>query len=185
MRFLIKRLFNSSKDNQDQRNPILDFELELARIKYDSELRREDSIIEQSGRMQSAFSFMLAAIAIVAAILSNHSGAIPLGVSIASVSSVMCCLMVSLILATVSQSRKTQKLWADINQQREYIESNENIFEDVDVRTKHLLDMYEEHQKSLTENNRKRVELVVWSMRTFYVSIGLCLLWFVIILYLL
>lgn len=35
---------------------------EISTLKYESELRREDSLIQQFGHMQAAFSFMTAAI---------------------------------------------------------------------------------------------------------------------------
>lgn len=171
-----------NESDKEEITEVLKFELELAKIKYDSEIRREDSVIQQGSRMQSVFSFMLTAVAVVATILSNNSGVVPFKLSIGIIASIVFGLLVSLILATMTQSRRKQELWANVDEQNNNIESNEEAFRDANTRIKYLVELYARHQKSLTDNNRARVNLVIWSMRTLYFTIGLCVLWFVVVM---
>ena len=46
---------------------------EYAKFRYENELRREDSIIRQASQMQTAFSFVTAAMFMVAPIVIEYS----------------------------------------------------------------------------------------------------------------
>lgn len=46
----------------DEIRKATEYEVHITRLKYENELRREDSLIHQAGNMQSAFSFSTAAL---------------------------------------------------------------------------------------------------------------------------
>ena len=64
----------------------------LARSAYEEEKKREESIIEQAGRMQSAFSFVIAALFMLAQILLSYT-ILSSAFLIASISSVSITLL--------------------------------------------------------------------------------------------
>jgi len=114
-------------DNNTAREITL-FECEMAKIKYESELRREDSIIQQSGSMQTAFSFSTAALFMVAPIAIEYRGVLSLTFFLIAFSTITIALMFSLFAATVAQRRKAQDLFPDVADQLKYIEDNESFF---------------------------------------------------------
>ena len=59
------------KENKIQRDITAHIK-ELALLKYEDELRREDSLINQASQMQTAFSFTSAALFMVAAIAVEY-----------------------------------------------------------------------------------------------------------------
>lgn len=156
------------------------FECEMAKIKYESELRREDSIIQQSGHMQTAFSFSTAALFMVAPIAVDYRGCLSLTFFLVAFSSLTLVLLLSLFAATMAQRRKAQDLFPDSSDQIKYIEDNEELFATEEQRNKYLANSYADVQLSLTENNRNRVKWVQYSMRAFYIALGLSVFWFVV-----
>ena len=49
---------------------------EMAKVKYENEIRREESIIQQASQMQTAFSFITAALFMVAPIAIEYRGTV-------------------------------------------------------------------------------------------------------------
>lgn len=156
------------------------FECEMAKIKYESELRREDSIIQQSGHMQTAFSFSTAALLMIAPIAVDYRGCLSLTFFLVAFSSITLVLFFSLFATTMAQRRKAQDLFPDSSDQIKYIEDNEKLFATEEQRNKYLAKSYADVQLSLTENNRNRVKWVQYSMRAFYIALGLSVFWFVV-----
>lgn len=156
------------------------FECEMAKIKYESELRREDSIIQQSGHMQTAFSFSTAALFMVAPIAVEYRGILSLTFLLVAFSTITFVLLFSLFAATMAQRRKAQDLFPDTSAQIKHIEDNEELFATEEQRNKYLAKSYADVQLSLTENNRNRVKWVQYSMQAFYIAIGLSVFWFVV-----
>lgn len=62
---------------------------ELATLKYDAEEKREQNLIQQSSQMQTAFSFMTAAVFAATAICIEYRGKLTL--NFFSDSSICCC----------------------------------------------------------------------------------------------
>lgn len=82
---------------------------EYSKIKLDSEQRREDSIIQQSNQMQVAFSFLIAAIFMIAPIVIEYRGSLSLIFFLVSLSSIVVALLLSLVFAMLAQSRKKKQ----------------------------------------------------------------------------
>ena len=87
---------------------------ELAILKYDAEEKREINLLQQSSQMQTAFSFMTAALFMAAPICIEHRGVISLEFFLVSVSIVTAFLMASLICASVAQWRWKTETFPDI-----------------------------------------------------------------------
>lgn len=164
----------------DNTTEITQFECEYAKIKYESELRREDSIIQQSGNMQTAFSFTTAALFMIAPIAVEYRGVLSLYFFLAAFSSITFVLLISLFAATMAQKRKTQELFPDVEKQIKYIEDNEQYFSTEAQRQKYLAETYSNVQNSLTENNRERIKWVRRSMTSFYIALGISVFWFIV-----
>ena len=64
-------------DNDEAKNILYEYALELAQEKYDYEIQREQELVQQSGQMQSAFSFMTAALFMVLPIALEYGDNLP------------------------------------------------------------------------------------------------------------
>ena len=179
-----RKYFNKNRKdtqlNDEKISKLLQYCCELAKIKYDSELRREDSIIQQSGHMQTVFSFSTAALFMIAPIVVQYRGSLSLTFLLIVFASITVALLFSLFSATMAQNRQKQVLLPGVAEQIKYIEDNENLFTTEAKRQKYLVKSYAEIQKSLTEKNRKRVCWVQISMWSFYVALSLCCFWFIV-----
>lgn len=155
-------------------------EYDLARIKYESELRREDSLIQQSGHMQSAFAFTTAALFMVLPVLLQYRGTLSLEFCLLSIASITLMLLCSLFGATMAQNRKEQALFPNSTEIIKYIEENEELFSSDIQRYKYYANTYSAVQESLTKINRSRVKQIKASMWCFYAALLLCVFWFVV-----
>lgn len=153
---------------------------EYAKFRYENELRREDSIIRQASQMQTAFSFVTAAIFMVAPIVIEYSRKLSLTFFLIAFSSITIALLFSLLFATLAQNREISKNFEDVSTFIKYVENNENDFETKKQRLKYIIDTYGDVQKDKAIINDKRVKLIRISMWMFYVALGLCAFWFII-----
>lgn len=87
---------------------------ELATLKYDAEEKREQNLIQQSSQMQTAFSFMTAAVFAATAICIEYRGKLTLNFFLIAVSVVTFLLIVSLLLASIAQWRWKTEAFPDI-----------------------------------------------------------------------
>lgn len=87
---------------------------ELATLKYDAEEKREQNLIQQSSQMQTAFSFMTAAVFAATAICIEYRGKLTLNFFLIAVSIVTFLLIVSLLLASIAQWRWKTEAFPDI-----------------------------------------------------------------------
>lgn len=174
------------KSNSDAENDIITLQYrhikELAQLKYEAEEKREQNLIQQSSQMQTAFSFMTAAVFMAVPICVEYRGVIELKFFLASVSSIITFLFFSLIFASVAQWRwKTETL------------------PDIDVIKSSVIDS-PEWEKSLIEHHRinqwvslvgivqqnkatlntRRVYLIMASMVCFYISIASIVISFIV-----
>ena len=113
---------------------------EFAKMKYESEVKREDSIIQQASHMQTAFSFITAALFMVAPIVIENKGSLSLTFFLIAFSSITFALLLSLFLATMAQNRKKNATFPDVCSMRDYVKENESYFENEDQRQKYLTD---------------------------------------------
>lgn len=149
-------------------------EYDLARWKYDSEQRREDSLIRQSGQMQSAFSFITAALFMALPVMVQYRGCLPLEFFLVVGVVITVPLLLSLVFATIAQSRRKQETLQDCAALIAGVEVNEALFQTDTQRLKYLATVYQSLQPSLTENNCFRVVWIHRSMGCFYTAVGLC-----------
>ena len=154
--------------------------LDMAKIKYDSELRREDSIIQQAGHMQAVFSFVSIGVVTLIPVIISCKGSLSINYLILVFSTILIVLFFSLFAATMAQNRKGQDLFPDVDKQINYIHKHEEYFGSEINRLDYLSRSYSEMQTSLTKNNRKRVLWIKISMYSFYASLVLCAFWFII-----
>lgn len=153
---------------------------EYAKFRYENELRREDSIIQQASQMQTAFSFVTAAMFMVAPIVIEYSRKLSLTFFLIVFSSITIALLFSLLFATLAQNREISKNFADVSDFIKYVENNENDFEDENQRLKYIIDTYGDVQKDKAIINNKRVKFIRISMWMFYAALGLCAFWFIV-----
>lgn len=153
---------------------------EYAKFRYENELRREDSIIRQASQMQTAFSFVTAAMFMVAPIVIEYSRKLSLTFFLIVFSSITIALLFSLLFATLAQNREISKNFEDVSTFIKYVENNENDFDTEKQRLKYIIDTYGDVQKDKAIINNKRVKLIRISMWMFYVALGLCAFWFII-----
>ncbi len=152
---------------------------QFARSAYEGEERRESSIIEQAGRMQSAFSFVIAALFMLAQIIATHT-VLSAAFLISSLFTVSITLLLSLLFATIAQRRKKGKCLPPINELTDYIIKNQKYFLTPAQRNRYLAETYGEMQQSLEKNNDKRIVYIRISMLMLYISLALCLFWFIV-----
>ena len=156
---------------------------ELAEYKYQSEIRREDSLIAQAGNMQTAFAFTSAALFMVAAIAVEYKEPWSYGFLLLIFSSITFFLVGSLVLATIAQSRSEREDFEHIDKIVAFV--NEH-FEDSDTLAKRNIqwvNMLAKVESDLSRTNDNKVVLIKWSMRLFYVAIGLSVFWFIVAMF--
>lgn len=153
---------------------------EYAKIKYEHEVHREESIIRQSSYMQTVFSFITAALFMVASIVIKESIHLSTVFFIIVFSSITCCLLLSLFSATMAQNRKKKTAFLDISDMTAYMIDNEELFEKEEQRQKYLVDTFANVQKSKAEVNDENIKWIKKSMMFFYFSLVLCVFWFVV-----
>lgn len=168
---------NNSQQDEKRLRSVAQSEYELTRMKYDSEQRREDSLIRQSGQMQAAFSFTAAAFFMALPVLIPYRGRLSLEFFLAAGWCITLALLVSLICATIAQSRRKQATLEDGETLIAAVEDNELLFQTEVQRMKFLARRCAEFASSLAENNEFRVRWIQRSMLCFYLAVGLCVFW--------
>lgn len=153
---------------------------EFARKIYQNEERREDSLLQQASNMQSAFSFVIAAVFMVAAIVVENRGPLPLTFISVAFSSLTACLVFSLFAATMAQRRAKREDFPKISTIKNKIIEEYMNFETPAQRDKYFVETYEKMYASYEKVNDKRRKWVVISMAAFYVALVLCCLWFIV-----
>lgn len=155
---------------------------EIALFKYDAEQRREDSLIQQSSHMQTAFSFMSAAVFMVTPVIIQYRGVLSLEFFLASISSVVFFLLISLITASIAQFRQKLEGLPDINVLENHINENCKVTLTTSQQLKQFVELFGKVQASKAKGNDRRVLLIRISMWSFIVSIIDIILWYIIAL---
>ncbi len=181
IRISIRRVDASSKKNDESQlqNECYAFLADLATRIYNSEEKREHSIVEQAGRMQAAFSFVIAATLVLLQVL------IPMdvlykGFLLMSFSSVMLFLLLCLLFATIAQRRVRREQWPSIIKLEKKIVDEYHNFETEAQRNKYIVDTYGAMYNSYESKNNKRVLWIRVSMFMFYFALGLIVFWFIV-----
>ena len=152
---------------------------ELAKLKYESEMRREDSLINQASQMQTAFSFTSAALFMVAAIAVEYKEPWSYNFLIVIFSTITFALVISLVLATVAQRRMEREDFQHIEELKDFIIDNYEESITPAQRNMQWIDMVGKIEKDLSRVNDNKVVMIRWSMIWFYIAIILSAIWFV------
>ena len=156
---------------------------EFALLKLESETKREDSLIQQSANMQTAFSFTTAALFMVAPIAIEYRGKMSLEFLLLAFSTVTALMLISLVFASMAQNRQLNTTFPDVEVFTQQIEDKYADYLTSAQRDKALAELIGKVQKSKDVINDKRVKRIKWSMRSFYAALALTTIWFFISLY--
>ena len=155
---------------------------ELALLKYDAEEKREQNLIQQSSQMQTAFSFMTAAIFMALPICMEYRGVLSLKFFLVSTSIISVFLIASLILASLAQWRwKTESL-PDVSVLKDAI-LNSDEWESLcveHVQIAQWVDLIGKVQNHKAKINDRRVGLIMASMICFYLSVFSIIIAFIV-----
>lgn len=174
---------NTEKEQVAQlQNDCYGYMADFARLIYENEERREDSLIQQASHMQTAFSFVIAAVFMVAAIVVDNRGVLSLEYLLLAFSCITATLMFSLFSATMAQNRTKRDDFPKVNIINQKIIDEYENFVTPAQRSKYLVDTYEIMHISYAASNDKRRHWVMISMWSFYASLAQCIFWFIITL---
>ncbi len=157
---------------------IVDFEKEI----YKNEERREDSLMQQAANMQMVFSFVSAAVFMITPTIFEYRGALSVEFIILVISSISGSLIGSLFCATKAQKRYQRRLFPSADAFQKQVECEYFNFASESQKNKYLVEIYSEVHQSLATTNEKRVKWISFSMNFFFLSLGLCIFWFVVAL---
>ena len=170
---------NQGNDTNFQ-NDCFRYMADFAELIYQNEQRREDSLIQQASNMQTAFSFVIAALFMVATIVVDYRGVLSLPFLLLVFSTITLTLLVSLFAATMAQNRVKRDDFPSVSSIKEKIIIEYANFETPAQRDKYIVDTYEIMHKSYAELNDRRRMWVNISMNFFYGSLALCIMWFIV-----
>lgn len=155
---------------------------ELAQLKYEAEEKREQNLIQQSSQMQTAFSFMTAAVFMAVPICIEYRGVLGLKFFLVCTSIIVVFLVASLVLASVAQWRWKTKAFPDVTDiKSSVIESPEwHKFLIEYHQIDQWLDLIATVQTEKAKLNDRRVKLIMWSMICFYCSIASIVISFIV-----
>ena len=170
------------KQNPDTQEEALLF-LELSKMVYQIEEKREESFTLQASRMQSAFSFVIAAIAmLISPIISDNNGSLPFVEIYAMFASIIALLLLSLLFATIAQRRRKRNLLIDPEKLEQEISSKwHSEFDGKAVRAKTLGKMLLKMVPDYRKNNDRICNWLLWSRVCFYFAMIVSIVWFVVI----
>lgn len=170
----------SSEELEKQAESLYSHVKDIASLKYESELRREDSLIQQSSHMQTAFSFMTAAVFMAFPILIEHRGEISLDFFFWAGSTITIALLASLVLASLAQRRVLKKTFMNIPEIEQFVSDTYSDTLSRAAQIKQWVQVVGDVQVSLDDANNSRVKLIQWSLRCFFLAIGLIVVWYII-----
>lgn len=156
---------------------------DFAMLKLENEMKREDSLIQQSANMQTAFSFTTAALFMVAPIACEYRGSMSLEFLLLAFSTITIFLVGSLIFASMAQNRQLNTTFPDIDKFTQHVSEHYEDYLSPEQRDKALSELIGKVQKSKDEINDKRVKRIKWSMRLFYIALVLSAFWFIVALF--
>lgn len=172
----------SSEEEKDLITPQYRHIKELAQLKYEAEERREKRLIQQSSQMQTAFSFMTAALFMAVPICIQYRDPLSLDFFLISASTITFFLIASLVLSSLAQwCWKTESFPDVITIKDEIINSNEwkkfcIEYHQIDQ----WIDLIGTVQAEKARINNRRANLIIASMICFYCAIGSIVIAFII-----
>ena len=150
--------------------------------KYDEELEREKSLLEQASNMQTAFSIISAALFMLLPVLLQYTyGTISLQYYFVAVSVIVAFLLLSLVFATLAQWREMKDVLPDVKTMMNDIENKlDRLVDDESIWFSDSFRLYETMQQSLAKLNKKRCALICASMICFFAALFACFLSYLI-----
>ncbi len=156
---------------------------ELSLFKYQNEERREDSIIQQSANMQTAFSVITAVLFMVIPILIENCNRLSLKFLLIATSVISFFLFISLLFASLAQFRWKYKASPSVKELENIIDNNwENSLAE-EQQLKQFVNLLGEVDNSKQEINNKRVRFLRISMFSFFISLFSIFLFYIIGIY--
>ncbi|WP_444641142.1 hypothetical protein ACRQU7_12165 [Caproiciproducens sp. R1] len=169
---------DNTKDKELAKIRVLKLGENLLQQKYNEELSREQSLLTQAAQMQTAFSVITAALFMLLPILIDNRGTLDLTFIFIFVSIITLFLLVSFVLALLAQWRFKIRTLSGSDIQNNIIDSiNELLSEEKIIVYK--TNLLKKLQTDRFKANEKRVFYITISMIAFYLSIFLCLIFFV------
>jgi hypothetical protein len=154
---------------------------ELATNKYDEEIKRQDSLIQQSNSMQAAFGFYTAALFMIAPVLFDHvSAKVPTTLINVGLSTISLLVILSFLFATLVQHRFKKNAYQPIVViENEIIGIADSLLSEAE-RIKYATTYLKPIQEQLSKNNDRRVSLIILSTITFSLSVVITIIGFII-----
>lgn len=148
---------------------------EFGLFSYEMECKREESLIEQSGKMMTAFSIYTASLYVLVQIMLKCFNYLRYEILLAT-GVISICLIASLVLVIISQWRYKYKKMCDIDIFFDNIERENDRYvtqADYDLQWKYQISGI---HKSKEKNNDRRAKLIMAAMIVFLVAIGITIL---------
>lgn len=167
----------TNKNNENFVQECYEYMADWALTILENEERREDSLLQQASNMQTVFSFMIAAVFLVAQIMIELNF-YQTKIIVVAFSFICTPLFLSLLTATMAQNRKKREDFPSITVLKEKIIKEYEYFATAEQRNKYKLDTYAVIHDSYIKVTEYRRKCVVWSMGFFYVTLFICVLVF-------
>jgi len=177
---IVQRDSQQQYDSEQDAIMLLNHIKEIAKLKYESELKREDSLIKQSSQMQTVFSFMTGAIFMALTVIISNRGKLSLEFFLVAISCIMIFLLVSLVTASLAQQRKIQNTFPDVYDLEKFVSDNWEDTMKESQRLKQWIDLVAKVQIEKSKLNNERVNYIRFSMGSFYGAIISIIFWFIV-----
>ena len=177
---MVNRMNDGQDAQQDIASTLYEYIASFDREIYANEERREDSLIQQAANMQTAFSFVSAAVLMVAPIVIEYRGKLPLEFFLIVFAIISGLLLACLFCATMAQRRSKRNSFPAAKDFQGLVETDYTDFETKSQREKYIAETYKELHESLANSNETRVFWIQWSMRVFFITLGGCIVSFII-----
>ena len=149
--------------------------LELSKLSYEAEEKREQSLINQSSQMATAFSFISAVILMLFPIITSTFSDVPLrGLTILS-TTILSLLILSLGLALLVQWRFKYQALPSPQVILDHELKNADDFNTPQQRNKAFVETLNASWESKREVNNRRVRFIKLSMGIFFIALGIFL----------
>lgn len=167
-----------TEEQEKQADAIFTYIAQMSEKIYEHEIERTTSLIEQASKMQAAFSFMFTSIFMVAQIVFEYSVLSKVFLTVVF-SSVGLTLLFSIFSATIVQHRRKREDFVSAKKFSEDAIDNYQLLITEAQRQKHRAETYAKIQKSMSNINKKREKWIRASMDSFYLTVFLCVFWFI------
>lgn len=163
----VKKKQNETKEIEN----LLEHIEKLSKYSYELEEDREDSLLQQSGRMLEAFSVYTAAMGILLSVILQYVPALSKKFIFVATGIIGVFLTVSLILTILAQWRYKYVTLPLPKEIYKHVHDNYKPFLSNINQSKHYNELLNEVQERKKKNNDFRVELIKWSMIFFFFGI--------------